>query len=269
MERWTEEDLELVKEKYKDSKEVLLKTFPNRSYNQIKGKINDLGFRRRKNLELNRSFFSTITQESAYLLGVLEAEGSINKNKIVFGISSKDSNWFYSIVSLTGSKATVRLQVSGGFASNYPGIYIDFCSKQWVEDLDKLGFRKGHLPKIPNKYLKHYMRGYFDGDGTICWDKDNRCYISSFYGHPETLIEEIRDTINLDFQKVRKGPTCWITRGYREPTAKLIEYFPRPETYMLDRKTKLIELASKVNFLPKQQRYLHVELDGEQVKVSE
>lgn len=51
-------------------------------------------------------------------------------------------------------------------------VRLSICSKCMVDDIIKLGIgpRKSltlKFPKIPKKYIHHFIRGYFDGDGYI------------------------------------------------------------------------------------------------------
>jgi len=56
----------------------------------------------------------------------------------------------------------------------YGQVSLRFVSKQIIADLNNLGVypRKSltleHLPVIPSHLYNHFIRGYFDGDGTIC-----------------------------------------------------------------------------------------------------
>jgi hypothetical protein len=53
---------------------------------------------------------------------------------------------------------------------------IQIGSKEWFEDLSKLGFMQSKsnrlsLPKIPKKYFGDFVRGYFDGDGCVYFNR--------------------------------------------------------------------------------------------------
>lgn len=49
-------------------------------------------------------------------------------------------------------------------------------SKKWFFDLSRLGFTQNkskalQVPTIPTKYFGHFVRGYFDGDGCVYFNK--------------------------------------------------------------------------------------------------
>lgn len=255
--RWTKEEEEILKNAIYNSKENLKKLFPSRGYNSIKGKINDLGFKRRKEIGLDRSFFSKVdTEEKAYLLGVLEAEGSIGKNKVDLVIGEKDLDWLIILRNLSGSKATISLNMSP-LGKAYR---VSFCSKQWVEDLRKLGFRSGKLPEIDNSLLTYYIRGLFDGDGSICRDKYNECLISLFYGQ-KILMDSCHKWLlanKINCNNTHKNPTCHYIKMHRLATQDLADILPAKE-YMLKRKSILLHKSKMINHLPKKVR--SVELD--------
>ena len=53
---------------------------------------------------------------------------------------------------------------------------LQIGSKSWFVDLGRLGFTQNksnilRFPKIPEKYLTDFIRGYFDGDGCVYFKK--------------------------------------------------------------------------------------------------
>ena len=68
--KWSTKKEELLKRVWDLPKEHLLELFPQRTYNSIKSKINQFGFKRRKEIGLDRNFFTTInTPEKAQMDG--------------------------------------------------------------------------------------------------------------------------------------------------------------------------------------------------------
>jgi len=210
---------------------------------------------------LDRSFFSSINKpEQAYLFGALEAEGCVGKNKITLVLGQKELSWITALRDITGSRATIGRHWSNlGVAHR-----VEFCSKQWVEDLASLGFRMGKLPLLPRKLMQYYLKGLFDGDGTICWDKYNKCYISLFYGSGALMraVEQQLKRYNIDVNKAKPGPTCWNVKMHRLATIQLSYCMPKGESYMLHRKCDMLQKADMINWLKKKERaQRHVELD--------
>jgi hypothetical protein len=110
----------------------------------------------------------------AYVLGFFAADGSMICNKrgahfIEFTIT--DRIVLEMIQKTVGSshKIQKRNQSNDKWKSQYR---LQIGSKQWFIDLSRLGFTQNksnilQFPKVPNKYLGDFVRGYFDGDGCV------------------------------------------------------------------------------------------------------
>lgn len=109
----------------------------------------------------------------AYVLGFFAADGSMLLNSrggsfIEFQIT--DRSVLEQIQRVTGSNHTIstRTQKTG-----HKTLYrLQIGSKEWYADLLSLGFTQAKsltlsFPKVPRKYLAHFVRGYFDGDGCV------------------------------------------------------------------------------------------------------
>ena len=123
--------------------------------------------------EPNHNFFSEIDSEiKAYILGFFAADGHIEKRKVTYcfkvTIHPKDIEILHLINKYVGNdkyKITNRL--------NRDLVSLSICSNQIGLDLLKLGYdnRKTYttlgLPNIHSNLIRHFVRGYFDGDGCI------------------------------------------------------------------------------------------------------
>lgn len=119
-------------------------------------------------------FFSVIdTEEKAYWLGYLCADGTVScvpnqksgGNQYQISVVSKDEDIFKFAHAL-GYPQNKVVKRDGYFE-------ISLASKRMHDDLVRLGC--GHhktetlavLPDVPSDLLRHLVRGFFDGDGTI------------------------------------------------------------------------------------------------------
>ena len=50
---------------------------------------------------------------------------------------------------------------------------------------------------VPNEFKHHFIRGYFDGDGTICLTNEKK-FVSGFVGMNLCLLEEIQKWLNMN-----------------------------------------------------------------------
>lgn len=124
---------------------------------------------------LNQDFFEVIdTEEKAYWLGMLSADGTIENNRVCLGLNSGDKEHLEKLLKSVESNAPIYqvLTVLPGRKNEYSRSYIRLGSKKMVSDLAKLGV----LPqktftikpaKLREDLQRHYWRGMLDGDGYI------------------------------------------------------------------------------------------------------
>ena len=120
-------------------------------------------------------YFSQInTEEKAYWLGFLSADGYINRSKgnytIGLALSARDTEHIQLFASCLGASAPIHSGLISGKGAEYVKLQIN--SKPMVLDLERLGVgpRKSFTIRAwrgPQYLLSHYWRGVTDGDGTI------------------------------------------------------------------------------------------------------
>src|SRR5258708_5387558 len=139
---------------------------------------------KRKYESLIENYFETInTEEKAYFLGLLYADGSLSKlgNDIKITLHEKDKDILekFSIVTygfIRKMAEEIRTYESGT-VSRY--LTVSMYSQKMHDDLVKLGcgpvktftIRFPSKSIVPSNLLNHFVRGYFDGDG--CVSKSN------------------------------------------------------------------------------------------------
>lgn len=130
----------------------------------------------------NKDYFETIdTEEKAYFLGFLMADGCISSSHVNYHIKlelqEKDADVINAFLIAIGSKNAVSKITKG----NYIGNSVSLSCKKMFYDLVNHGFlehKSGNeiIPNtIPDELVRHFIRGYFDGDG--CAAKDGRISI--------------------------------------------------------------------------------------------
>jgi len=111
----------------------------------------------------------------AYVLGFLMADGYVFTNprgSNYFGFSSTDKEIIVKIRTILKSnhKIGVRRRSNSKWKISY---VLQIGSKKVVNELKKFGIVQNKsliidFPKnIPRRFLKHFVRGYFDGDGGV------------------------------------------------------------------------------------------------------
>lgn len=127
----------------------------------------------------NSFAFNTIDENSAYWIGFLCADGTVLKNnEIRISLNAKDIKHIEKFKNFLNSSNTI----STGTYGKEERAYFSIRDEQIAKDLADRGCinNKTYLLKFPNeqqipeKYLSHFIRGYFDGDGSINYSFDKR-----------------------------------------------------------------------------------------------
>jgi len=138
---------------------------------------------RHKKYKVNDNFFSKIDDEnSAYILGFLFADGYVYKkrNGISMCLKRNDKYILEKISNILESNyplVDIISQYDEKYNISYKSrLYI--ISKKMINDLEKYGCHQNKsdtlkFPLIDDNLRRHFMRGYFDGDGTVFITKQN------------------------------------------------------------------------------------------------
>jgi transposase len=134
----------------------------------------------KRKYEIREDFFELIdSEEKAYVLGFLYADGNVSKttNTIKLTVHKQDVDILQKILKCIFIDNSPAISADG---SSYK--YITITNKKIKEDLIKLGCVPNktfeiRMPEIRSDLLRHFLRGIYDGDGCINISKDNRLKI--------------------------------------------------------------------------------------------
>ena len=125
---------------------------------------------------LNENVFDVInSEEKAYWLGFLYADGNVSKtNRVRLSLAKEDyeivekfSNFIFETNRIKNYKRPEHKETSQDL------VYVDVCNKHISFKLKELGCppKKTFLLKFPewldDQLYSHFIRGYFDGDGCL------------------------------------------------------------------------------------------------------
>lgn len=129
--------------------------------------------------DLNDDVFEVIdTEEKAYWLGFLYADGSVSKDNNVIDLALKESDkeHLYRYKEFLSYEGKVVKKNKKTETKIYNGYRVSFSSKKMKQDLIKHGCtpRKTKTLTYPSKSIpteleRHFIRGYIDGDGSITY----------------------------------------------------------------------------------------------------
>lgn len=124
---------------------------------------------------IDSHFFKSWSPETSYVLGYITADGCIvvdkrrKKNPFALNITSAEKDHLHRIRKALSSTHKIS-EKSGGYSDT--AYQLQFRNPVICEDLIKLGIlpRKTYNLnpiKVPEKYFSDFVRGFFDGDGTV------------------------------------------------------------------------------------------------------
>ncbi len=155
-----------------------------------KGKFEKFGY-----YEINENFFAKWSPKMAWVLGLLFTDVFIRPFSIA--IWSMDREILEKIKNALGSTNPIGITPQSYDKSKHIHTFA-FYREKLMEDLNKLGLHRRKslnmmFPKVPEEYVRHFIRGCWDGDGSIFYERSKLVgsYISGSKKFIETLVQEL------------------------------------------------------------------------------
>lgn len=199
------------------------------------------------------TYFSNIdTEEKAYWLGYLFADGNVNSelNKIV--LSSIDYNTVFKFKEAVKYQGNIHIETHKIYKKQ---IYkIQITNKQMCSDLCKLGCIPNkslimNFPTITTSLLPHFIRGYFDGDGTVGIYKNSlkkeNCFTlrSGFCSGSKIFIDKLVTYLPVNKKTVKKGKSNIFFLDFSvSDSLKLYDFMYANASVFLPRKKEKFDL---------------------------
>lgn len=209
---------------------------------------------RRYKHQYNRDAFKEIkTEEDAYILGFILADGYVNEDRgfLKIKLNARDEDILEKILEYMGSDNQVKYELHNLTGNKLA--YIEFDCKELVNTLVGYGIRQAKSCKerpidtMPDHLQKHFIRGYFDGDGYI--RKDGRgigvCGSKEVCEYIRVYVENnIKGyTFNSKSHYHMKEANLWRLEYVTKPAVKVIEHLYQDSTIYLNRKYELAQKA--------------------------
>jgi hypothetical protein len=227
----------------------------NVSITPIKRILKSNGFElTNRRYEVNHHYFDEIdTEEKAYWLGFLYADGYIRErngsDSLEMKLSVKDKHHLEKFRESIGSNhkivnAVSKVKYDWGDSISHM-CWLSMYSGQLVESIKSQGFHSRKTftierPNIDKKLIHHFIRGYFDGDGTFRFVEKKRsgtgfaCASEKFR---EFIINELYDNdIKI---KYYGGIHLYIQN--KVDNNKFYNYIYNNATIYLERKKEIYE----------------------------
>ena len=193
-----------------ENKEILqycIEHYPEESISKIAGDLQidrhrlsnlmkEAGIEIRKNGRkyiFNENYFEDInTEEQAYWLGFLAADGRINRRTLKINLNIRDKKHLEKFATTLNSNLIVKEIPGTSYGEGTAMASLEINSIKMVADLAKYGVipNKSLIlkpPILPPELERHWIRGYLDGDGSIIPQLASGNAQLSFLGAKEIL----------------------------------------------------------------------------------
>lgn len=199
----------------------------------------------------NDSFFETWSSDLAYCIGFIASDGHVWEKRpyITIGIHVNDIEILNYIRDCISPNSNVRISKDK--------CQICIYSKKIHKRLIKLGIDHKktfnlELPKIPKKYISHFIRGFFDGDGSI-WKTNfyqggKDYYYANIVSASQKILKDIHNY--LGFGKLNKIKNKYYELKFcQSDCIKLYNIIYKDANFKLNRKyKKFLQIDSRYKF---------------------
>jgi len=212
----------------------------------------------RRQFNVDDNYFSAENSNMAYLLGFLASDGTVDKknNRIKIGLSSIDKKFLMEIKEeLKYEGGILDYITSNGFSVSE----LTFTSQQIKNDLARYNIvpNKTFTFKFPKnlnkKYWIDFIRGYFDGDGSVSTAGENAIkwqICSATKDVLETIIDFFYEEYHIKkvsiLEQSRKNNTLYYFQYSTNATKEIFSILYKKNSLKLPRKyLKFKELVMK------------------------
>lgn len=145
----------------------------------------------KREYQLNEDYFKIWSNNMAYILGFFVADGLVDKDNQLISIAQKEKEILEKIKIELGSDQPLKQNKNTGV------FMLNLNSKIMKNDIINLhGIMPNKsldvkFPYVPEEYLSHFIRGYFDGDGYVNYEK----HVVNFVGGSIIFMKSLVETL--------------------------------------------------------------------------
>ena len=235
---WTDEQVAYIINKYLNENYTLKqlgKEF-NCSYPTIRNLLNKHKIKSRGNKQgypRDEFYFNKIdTEEKAYWLGFLYADGCVHSNNYEISVNITDKEHIEKFKAAIKAFNHNITEIQDKRFQNAKTLYqFSIKDKQLHQDLIKWGcipqksLLINKIPNIPRDYVSHFLRGYFDGDGSLHYLRGTNNYRISFIGTKDFLNDIQKELqTNVSLQSNIAGKAYVLQIAGRRQIERILNY---------------------------------------------
>lgn len=148
--------------------------------------------------DINENFFSSWSAEMSYVFGLIITDGCVSKTGTI-SLCINDKNLLEKVKKAMGSDHKIIP------SKHQKGLYyFHFAREKLVNDLKNLGVLPNKsltvkFPNVPQEHLPDFIRGVFDGDGSVFFNKHSLKFSlrSKFVSGSKDFIEGLQASLEF------------------------------------------------------------------------
>lgn len=257
--RWTKREIEFLKKNYRTTSwdKLLYNLHKTRTKESTQIKAMRLGLKKERKHTINEKFFDTWTPQMAYILGYITADGCLrikNRGSYMLRFLSKDWHLLIKIRKALDSVHLLNIKK----VDNKIYYSLEIGSKQIVEKLLSLGILSSTnntktkyqtFPCIPKSYVSDFIRGSFDGDGSIylvnriCKNRRNTITLDLCFEGTHSFLNKLTHILNSYLHVNAKKPELYGGTHrviyHNNETVRILDWLYKDADIYLPRKFKM------------------------------
>ncbi|UOE58139.1 LAGLIDADG family homing endonuclease [Cytobacillus oceanisediminis] len=204
--------------------------------------------------EVDHHYFDVIdTEEKAYWLGFLAADGYVrggNRCEVGMSLEIKDIGHVDKFKQAINATYPVKTYEGTTSYNNVAYARLLVASESMKEALEKHGIVEHktlvlEFPELPEELVRHFIRGYFDGDGSFSYYAKKNQYQIKICG-TTAILTGILEAFEMLNQKLYKRndddkDNYYISIGGMNQVRQLADYMYDGATIYLERKKEIYE----------------------------
>lgn len=201
---------------------------------------------------INENYFKTWTHNMAYILGYWWADGCIYKGKM-FDITTHAKDKYIL------KQMAKELQYEGPIQDyvDRQAYRLNFSCVTIYRDIVALGGKErksldATFPQVPKKFLPDFIRGYFDGDGSVWYVKGGPRINSEFCSGSKdfllSLWQILKEEVGIEGGNLHlSNASCYELIFGKRDSIKLgsFMYKDNPELFLIRKRDKFKDFLEK------------------------